>query len=212
MPKRKWTLEKVQAGFKKFEVENGRLPTGPEIDICPDLPSSRQLNRLFGGLPELRKLLGYSETDFSKGKYRSEIGIASNKRSKVSEDALRDILFERFHEPFVHLEKPIDKYRKLRADFYVFNPVKNFAVDVFSTETYHNLDTNVYIKLKKYSHIRELFYLVLTSKNLTAGDVALFNQRKAKNIPTNIKLITVEQFVEIIILIPSYQNPVKNTE
>lgn len=209
MPNKKWSLERIREGFERFHKENGRLPTGPEIDACEYLSSTRQLNRLFGGLPELRKLLGYSETDFSKGKYRSEIGIASNKRSKISEDTLRDILFEKFHEPFVHLEKPIDKYRKLRADFYVYNPLENFAVDVFTTETYHNLDTNVYIKLRKYSHITELFYLVLTSENLTAGDVALFNKRKAKNFPVNIKLVTFQQFIELIGTMPSYQNPIE---
>ncbi len=205
---KKWSLEIIKAGFEKFEKEHGRLPTGPEIDKSEYLPSSRQLNRLFGGLPDLRKLLGYIETDFSKGTYRSKIGLASNKRSKLSEDKLRDILFEKFHEPFVHLEKPIDKTRKLRADFYVFNPLENFAVDIFTTETYHNLDTNVYIKLKKYSHIKEKFYLVLLSEKLTAGDVSLFNSRKAKNFPNNIKLVTLECFIDIINDIPSYSDPV----
>ena len=158
---KKWSLESIRDGFERFEKEFGRLPTGPEIDGSGYLPSSRQLHRLFGGLPQLRALLGYQDIDFSKGTYRSKIGSDSNKRSKLSEDSLRDILFGKFHEPFVHLEKPIDKNRKLRVDFYVFNPAQNFAVDIFTTETYHNLDTNVYIKLKKIK--KKLFKMIWTT-------------------------------------------------
>ncbi|MFZ3032098.1 MAG: hypothetical protein WA082_03615 [Candidatus Moraniibacteriota bacterium] len=204
---KKWSLEIIRDGFIKFEKKFSRLPTGPEIDEIDYLPSSRQLHRLFGGLPQLRILLGYHDVDFSKGIHRSKIGLDSNKRSKASEDNLRDILFEKFHEPFVHLEKPIDKNRKLRVDFYVFNPIENFAVDIFTTETYHNLDTNVYIKLKKYHHIQERLYFVLLSENLTVGDVSLFIERRPSHFPSNIKLVTLDQFTEIIKSIPSYENP-----
>lgn len=143
----------------------------------------------------------------SKEIHRSRIGFDSNKRSKVAEDRLRDILLKKFHEPFVHIEKPIDTVRKLRADFYVFNPLENFAIDVFATETYHNLETNVYIKLQKYSHLKLKLYFVLISEKLTVGDVSLFNSRKSEKFPSNIRLITFEQFLEIIEKFPVYDDP-----
>lgn len=211
MPKKiKWTLEIIRDGFEKFHREHDYYPKVPDdIDTCEYLPSRRQIQRTFGGLPQLRTLLGLKDIYLSKGVYRSKIGLDSNKRSRVAEDHLRDLLYEKFHEPFVHLEKPIDTIRKLRADFYIFNPIENFAVDVFSTETYHNLETNVYIKLQKYSHLKLRLYFVLVSSKLTVGDVSHFNSRKPERFPANIQLVTLNQFLEIIKDIPAYSNPTK---
>ena len=68
-----WTLEKIREGFERFRVEHGRLPIAPEIDKLDYLPSSRQIQRKFGGLEKLRADLGYEDTHFGRGTYRSEI-------------------------------------------------------------------------------------------------------------------------------------------
>jgi len=209
MPKaRKWNLENIRDGFERFYSEHNSYPKIPdEIDRCEYLPSRRQIQRIFGGLPQLRILLGLKDIYLSKGIHRSKIGLDSNQRSRVVEDQLRDLLYKKFHEPFVHLEKPIDTTRKIRADFYIFNPLENFAVDVFATETYHNLESNIYIKLQKYSHLKIKLYLVLVSKNLTVGDVATFRSRKPERFPLNIQLVTLGQFLEITEKIPTYPDP-----
>ncbi len=208
MPKRKWTLEVIQSGFERFLRENGHYPkTSDDIDNCDYLPSRRQIQRIFGGLPKLRLALNLKDIYLARGIHRSKIGIDSNKRSKIAEDKLLDILFAKFHEPFVHLEKPIDVNRKLRADFYIFNPIENFAVDVFTTETYHNLESNVYIKLQKYSHLKLRLYLVLISEKLSAGDIAHFNSRKPERFPSNIKLIALDDFLILIQSIPTFEDP-----
>ncbi len=204
---KKWSIENIQAGFQRFEKEFGHLPTGPEVDKTDYLPSSRQIQRLFGGLPELRVLLGHKYINFSKGIHRSRIGVSANYRSRISESKLRDILYKKFHEPFVHVEKPIDPIRKIRADFYIFNPIENFSVDIFTTETSHDLSTNVGIKLNKYSHFQEKMYLVLLSEKLTAGDILLLLKRKKNKFPSNVQLVTLEDFINVIKTIPSYQNP-----
>lgn len=208
MRTRKWDIEKIRLGFDLFYQQHGRFPSVQEIDKSKNLPSCRQIQRIFGGLPQLREALGHSEIFLSKGKHRSKIGFESNHRSKISEDKLRDILYEKFHEPFVHLEKPIDKLRKLRADFYVFNPIENFSVDIFTTETFHDLGSNVYIKLQKYLHLKEKMYLVLFSEKLTEEDVILLIKRKKVKFPDNIKLITFNSFIKKISSIPAYSNPI----
>lgn len=206
-PGPEWSIEEIAVGFKRFLKDNNRLPTSQEVDKLKYLPSSRQIQRLFGGLPQLRKLIGYNDVYFSKGKHRSKIGFESNRRSRISENKLRDILYKKFHEPFVHQEKPIDIERKLRADFYVFNPQQNFSVDIFVTETFINLGTNVYIKLQKYSHLKEKMYLVLFSEKLTEEDVALLIERKKSRFPENIELITFDNFIKKISSIPAYSDP-----
>lgn len=208
--KRRWTLENIKGGFDLFFQQHGRFPSVQEIDKLENLPSCRQIQRVFGGLPKLRELLGHKEIFLSKGKHRSKIGFDSNQRSRISEARLRDILYEKFHDPFVHLEKPIDTERKLRTDFYVFNPIENFSVDIFTTETSHDLASNVYSKVQKYSHLnlKEKMYLVLFSEKLTEENVALLIKRKKNKFPENIELITLNNFIKKISSMPAYPNPI----
>ena len=50
-----WTKENILNGLRKFFDDTGRYPTATEIDQNEYLPSSRQIQRAFGGLRNLRK-------------------------------------------------------------------------------------------------------------------------------------------------------------
>ena len=52
-----WTVNRKE-GFERFVQENGRLPSAVEIDAIDYLPSSRLIQRKFGGLERLRGALG----------------------------------------------------------------------------------------------------------------------------------------------------------
>lgn len=56
-----WTQEKLKIAFERYIAEYGRLPTAPEVDLTDYLPSSRQIQRSFGGLKKLRQALGYED-------------------------------------------------------------------------------------------------------------------------------------------------------
>ena len=100
-----WSIQKIKEGFEKFERDNGRLPTAPEIDKLDYLPSSRQIQRKFGGLEKLRQVLGYKDTNFGRGAFRSEIANRVNRRGRDVEIQLEKILSNKFNEVFVHTEK-----------------------------------------------------------------------------------------------------------
>ena len=129
---KKWSLDNIKLGFEKFEKEYGRLPTAIEIDKVKYLPSSRQIQRLFGGLPNIRKLLGYTDIHFGAGTYRANIGKNVNIRGREGEIMIKNFLIQKFHTPFVHIERPLEESTKSRLDFYVYSPSGNFAVDVFT--------------------------------------------------------------------------------
>ena len=133
-----WTLEKIKDCFDKFLKENGRIPTAPEIDKIDCSPSSRTIQRSFGGLEKLRKEFGYSDLHFNKGHRRSTAVKEFNKRGRNIEIELEKELKNIFHEVFVHTEKIFDD-SKVRVDFYVYNKTNNFGVDVFYTDTMVNL-------------------------------------------------------------------------
>lgn len=208
MFKQKWTIELLQKSFARFIKEHNREPSALEIDQCEYLPSSRQIQRLYGGLPQLREKLGFENTHFGQGKHRSKIAHEGNTKSRLSEENLKEMLCERFHEPFVHVEKLIDKERKVRVDFYVFNPQENFAVDIFVTETFHSLVGHTNHKINKYFDYKEKLFLVLSSEKLKAGDLKILLSRKKNEIPKNITIIHQKEFLQLIADIPPYKNPV----
>ncbi|MEK7076488.1 MAG: hypothetical protein AAB941_02410 [Patescibacteria group bacterium] len=57
MPPIKWDLNKIKAGLEDFYNLNNRYPSALEIDKYPLLPSSRQVQRKFGGLKDLERFL-----------------------------------------------------------------------------------------------------------------------------------------------------------
>lgn len=205
--KKQWSLENVKAGFLKFEKENGRLPTAKEIDSVVFLPSIRQIQRIFGGLPQLRELIGYADINFSIGKFRSKIGLESNLRGKAGEKTIRNLLIDKFHNPFVHIERPTGDSSKSRLDFYVFTPSGNFAVDVFTTSTVHDLGTNLNIKIAKYKNFEEKLYFVLMSDCINTKDIRLHLSRRKTEFPKNMHLLLVDDFIQEINSIACYVNP-----
>ena len=97
-----WTIESIKSGFERFRIEHGRLPTAPEIDTLDYLPSSRQIQRKFGGLEKLRTLLGYADTHFGKGIFRTQIANRIGIKGRQVELMLEKILRKKFGEVFVH--------------------------------------------------------------------------------------------------------------
>ncbi|MEI6397011.1 MAG: hypothetical protein WCO48_02990, partial [Candidatus Taylorbacteria bacterium] len=158
----KWNLEKIRGGFEKFYHEHNRYPTTPEIDIYPFLPSSRQLQRRFGGLPTLRKLIGLSgPTDFTTGEYGSKRALEINKRANMLEQMVYEYLIERFGKPFVHREYFFTDDRRARTDFFVYWQKGNFAVDVFYPKDKKNFLGCLNSKLRTYKTTQLLKYPVI---------------------------------------------------
>ncbi|HEX8227064.1 MAG TPA: hypothetical protein VF572_04325 [Candidatus Saccharimonadales bacterium] len=115
-----WTQEKLKIAFDRYIAEHGRLPTAPEVDQTDYLPSARQIQRSFGGLKKLREILGYADTDFGSGTHRSSLATRGNLKASVAERELQHQLADVFGEPYVHSEK-------------------YYGIDVFTTETKHDL-------------------------------------------------------------------------
>lgn len=70
--KKRWTDDELLAGFQNYYESYGHYPSAHEIDAYDYLPSSRSIQRSYGGLPKLRKrLLPAAEHDYTRGPKRS---------------------------------------------------------------------------------------------------------------------------------------------
>lgn len=202
-----WTQEKIKEGFEKFLEENNRLPTALEIDKLDYLPSSRNIQKRFGGLEKIRSNLGFKDVHFGKGRFRSEIAFRVNKRGRDVEIALEKILRKKFGEPFVHTEKIFDN-SKNRVDFYIYSPDGNFGIDVFYTDNLHYLQSNINIKTKKYLNFPSQLFLVVANRSLSQNELDKYSASKIKKLSDNIKIMALDDFLMILGSKKFYPNPI----
>jgi len=195
--KHTWNIQKIKEGFERFLKENGRLPIAPEIDKLDYLPSSRQIQRRFGGLEKLRAQLGYLETNFSRGSFRRKIAKRSNKQGRNAELELESILREKFHEVFVHTERIFDN-SKNRVDFYVYSPDGIFGIDIFYTDTMPDLQKNINIKIDKYHNFPHELYLAVANPIFKQEDLDNYTETKRKALPQNARIVTLKTLLSIV--------------
>lgn len=207
MPK-KWTLDKIQEAFEEFREENGRLPTTSDMQDNDSLPSDRWLQKGFGGVPEVRKMLGYDNTDFGRGKDMSERASKTFNRGKDAEIELEGYLRSEFGDVFVHNERIYDYSDLKRVDFYVYTPEENIGIDVFYTGTLRDLQTNVSIKLNKYENFKSKLYFACANPDFNQGQFYSYIQSKKKPMPENTYLVTIAKLKQAIGRYPKFDSPV----
>lgn len=193
---RGWTDEKLKAGFERFLTDHNRLPTAAEIDELDYLPASRTIQKRFGGLKSLRERLGYRETHFGAGLYRSAIAHEVGPRGRNLEIELEQELHNHFGARSVHTEKVFNG--KQRVDFYVYSLSGNFAADVFFPGTFRTMQNNVNIKMKKYQHFTEPLYLVVANPDILQTDLDHYSINRREPFNENTVLLTYSAFLEKI--------------
>lgn len=162
MDQYKWNLENIKNGLEKFYKSNERYPTSHEVDQSPNLPSSRQIQRRFGGLVELRKVLNLSgPLDFTKGEYSSTRAKTINSRAHEKEMIIYKYLINIFGVPFVHREYFFTDDRRARTDFFVHCQNGNFSVDVFFPKDKYSLSVCLNSKMRTYGDDLMLQYPVI---------------------------------------------------
>lgn len=167
------------------------------------LPSSRQIQRRFGGLKNFRKTLGFLTTDFSSGKERSEIAGKSGKTGRSGEKTVEKMLVDHFGEEFVHVEK-VWGDTKQRLDFYVYNPKTSFGVEVITAANKSSFTINLNIKIRRYLDTDYPLFIVIINSLLTQEKLDALISRKKLSLPQNSEVLSLEQFKKIISSYPRY--------
>lgn len=159
---RNWQLRDIKSGFELFYKEHNRYPTATEVDSFKYLPSSRSIQRSFGGLVVVRKDLELSgQKDFTKGKHSSERAKKINKRAHKIEKQVHEYLVDIFGLESVHREYFFTDDRRTRTDFFIYSKNGNFSVDVFYPADKHNLIGCLNNKMRIYSGDLMLQYPVI---------------------------------------------------
>lgn len=201
-----WTLEKIKRGFDKFYEIHNRYPTAYDVDDFDFLPSSRQIQRKFGGLVNLRKMLGLKVENYGQGKERTKIALRVNKKGKDCEKIILNLLKRNFNEKFIHIERPINSDYKNRCDFYIYAKPDNFIVDVFNASNFRVLVNVMNIKEKSYGKgdIKENIYFVYFGE-IEKAKICQWLLNKRNKFPIHWNIISFGEFREEITKYAAYE-------
>lgn len=182
-----WKVEDLRDGLVNFYQKHKHYPTATEIDTYPYLPSSRQIERRFGGVIALRKKLGLDvQLDLRNGSHRSQKAREINKRANRIETEVYEFLVNTFKKEFVHREYFFVDDKRTRADFFVYDNENGFCVDVFYPSNKRNLSGCLNIKLNKYrsDHMRQypvIFLQMNKEINQETLDRVVKNKKRSLN-------------------------------
>jgi hypothetical protein len=159
---RGWSFEDIKKGFEQFYKIHKRYPTSREIDSFEFLPSSRSIQRRFGGLVETRKALNLkSSSDFRTGEHSSQRAKKISERAHLLEKQIYDYLINIFGVEFVHREFFFTDDRRARTDFFIYCKNGNFSVDVFYPNDRYNFVGCLNSKMNTYGNKTMLQYPVI---------------------------------------------------
>lgn len=180
--KNPWTLDELREGLEGFYEKHKRYPSATEIDSFPYLPSSRSIQRRFGGVIGLRKTLGLNtQTDLRAGEHSSKRAHTINDRAHKIESEVYLFLKNKFGEEFVHREYFFSDDKRTRADFFVYDKTRGFCVDVFYPKDRRNLAGCLNSKLKKYTaQLMRQYPVIFLQMNKELSDRVLSDLVKNK--------------------------------
>ena len=195
-----WSLDNLRDGFLYFLKINGRLPTAHEIDKFDFLPSSRQIQRKFGGLEKLRDELNLGgPNNFTKGEYRSGIAKKTYERAVDYEERFYYYLISLIPEIRVHEQHRMRPAKK-SVDYFIYtNEFSGVGIDLFYADSVINMQNVVNVKLKTYEKVEDPLYLiVINNKNITQEQIDDSMKNRKSSLPKNIKVLTEDIFINNI--------------
>ena len=145
-------LPKYKESVQRFINENHREPTALDYDSVEYLPSSRTLQRNFGGLSKFRELIGLKTKNFTTGKARAKKAKQSMDDCLEDETRLFKLLQEKYSRKNVSSPVRIFSNRGYTADIRIDMDEENtiYLVDIFKPNTVHSFKGCIRMKNRKY--------------------------------------------------------------
>ena len=193
---RSWTLEMIKASVLGFFDEHGRMPTADDYDTCSYLPSSRYIQRYYGGLMTLRKTLNFDgPSSFTTGDFRSEVASKIFANSKVYEEQFYLYLISIFPEIQVHEQKRL-RPGNVASDFFIYlSDTQGFAIDLFYADSIKNVNKIITIKRKRYDQLTNIpVFFIVINDSITQTDVDRMLENKKIVMLKHIRVFTEQYF------------------
>lgn len=197
-----WNLENIKESVEKYKAMYQKYPSTLDFDKVDFLPSSRLIQRNYGGIVKLKQLLHLDDIhDFTKGEYRSKVASTMYKNAVDLEESFYNYLTSRMPEINIH-EHKILRPGHICCDFFVYTSANSgFAIDIFYAGDLFNLSRIITNKAKRYSTLGTLpvFFVLVGNVEINQDHVDIMvNNKKDKLLP-NIKVCTEEFFKDYVL-------------
>ena len=195
----KWDLESLKLSMERFRLEEGNYPSTLDFDKVSYLPSSRYIQRNYGGIGKLKSLLGLEVTDLRKGENRSLKASKTYRAAQDYEEKFYHYLIQQYEEVSVH-EHKILRPGNICCDFFVYTSSnRGYVIDIFFAQDMYSLARIINIKYKRYSNLDFKIYFILVG-NVSITDEMIRSLQKNKKIifSKNILIYTEHKFKSLI--------------
>ncbi len=186
-----WSEDDLRKGFQKYFKLYNHYPTSHEIDTFEFLPSSKSIQRKFGGLIQLRKKLGL-EADYRKGKHSTNRALLINKRASKLKKEVLEYLLSIFSSESLNQNYPFTDDRRTRTDFYIYSKKANFSIDIFYPKDRKNFIGCLNSKMKTYKNttINHLIIFLQMNDIISKEEIALLLLNKKNKLHKNQIVLT----------------------
>ncbi len=186
----KWNLESIKIGLERFKNEFGRYPSTLDFDKVDYLPSSRMIQRNFGGIVNLKRELKLDGVlDYTKGEYRSGVASKLYKDAVKYEEDFYNYLISVVEEIRVH-EHKILRPGHICCDFFVYTKASGgIAIDIFYAQDLQSFARVIGNKFRRYCQLpHDIYFVLVGNHSIGQEDIdSLMKNRKIKITP-NIKI------------------------
>ena len=182
-------IQKFLIAINRFKNENGREPTALDFDSTDYLPSSRSIQRLYGGLKAFRTEHNMETVDFTKGDARRIKATKSTADATKIETELFIRLIAKYGQNKVSSPSKVFQWSNITADFRIYHRNKTYLVDVFMPNSKHSFAGCVRSKNAKYLQPLDSFYL-----NPVEILYVCLNESVMYNIKNPVPILTFKQF------------------
>lgn len=191
-----WTKDEILAGLQHFCKINGRYPSSLEIDQYEYLPSSRSIQRRYGGLVTLRsELIPESASSFTRGKIRSAVAKEAYHRAALYEEEFFKFLCTHFDPVAIH-EHKIMRPGNIASDFYIYlDENSGIVIDLFYAKDKHSLNGVINIKQKRYSSLPfKVIFVLVGNSNIDIAALRGMLSLRLNSLPYHLTVDTEANF------------------
>lgn len=192
-----WNLENIREGMERYKILYSKYPSTLDFDMVDFLPSSRLIQRNYGGIVKLKQLLNLDDIhDFTRGEYRSKVASNMYKNAVNQEERFYNYLISKIPEIHIH-EHKILRPGHVCCDFFVYTSSSSgFAIDIFYASDLFNLSRIITNKAKRYSTLGTLpiFFVLVDNSEISQEQVNIMVANKRDKLLQNIAVCTDEFF------------------
>lgn len=198
---KKWTVEMIELGLEEYKKQHGRYPSTLDFDKVSYLPTSRMIQRNFGGIVALKKKLKPDAIhDYTKGAYRSKVASDIFRSAQKSEEQFYRYLTSLVEEVRVHEHKVL-RPGVICCDFFIYTSAKDgFVIDIFYAQDMQSLTRIVHQKGKRYSGLPyKVYFVIVGNESITQNQIDYAMTRRKILLNKNIEVKSEKIFKEFLV-------------